>query len=93
MKLSHTTRDNQKIEEGTRIYYTGDMANIPDFGIVKIINPCDWYGLKIHIKLDDGREFALTPSSFEPGPGTRFITEKKYFADRNEKLREAGFLK
>jgi len=55
------------IEIGTRIHYTGDVANNPGEGRVTGVVPCDWYGFKITVTLDDGRVCrGLTPSSFGP---------------------------
>ena len=41
------------IQEGTRIYYTGDMANVEGFGSVIARDPSG----QVRILLDDGRDF------------------------------------
>lgn len=69
---------------GTKVKYIGDMANLPGYGEIAKVAPCDWYGQKITVRLDaqpceieeysvPEREFILTPNSFKPGPGTRFF--------------------
>lgn len=86
-ELSHTTKDGQFLAVGTKIYYSGDMANHPDFGEITLIKPCNYYKLKIKVLLNDGREWNLMPSSFEPGAGVRFITVEKRNKDREEQFK------
>jgi len=45
---------NMKV--GDRIYYTGDMAGTPDYGVITAIYNNIW-GNFVNIILDDGREF------------------------------------
>lgn len=65
-----TTTKTEALLAGTRIYYTGDMANASGIGQVDKIdgNYCDMH-------LDDGRAFRLVPiCAFQPSPGRRFMT-------------------
>ena len=61
-----------RVTVGMRIHYTGDMSNASGEGVVTSVVPCDWYGQKIKVVLDDGRVCAgLTPTSFGPmNPGS-----------------------
>lgn len=82
-----------QLEKGTRIYYTGDMANNEDFGtIVKVENHSRW-GVSVDIKLDDGRDIRrLSPLAFSPEylghGGTRFVTVAAYNAYRRAQFPE-----
>lgn len=70
---------------GTRIYYTGDAANIDGFGEIVAVNPPSRFapGGTFDVRMDDGREFRqLFPASFKPSPGRRFIPEAEYRAER-----------
>jgi len=79
---------------GTRIYYGGDMANLPDFGTIKAIEKDRW-GVHCSITLDDGREMTINTCLFSPKylghGGTRFVTERAYNEYREEQM--AGFRK
>ena len=72
------TKDGYNLEIGTKIYYTGDQANIPgNFIIVEIFS--DRWGT--HIVLDeidgeDRKHIVLQIVSFEPGIGRRFIPKE-----------------
>jgi len=76
------------MKTGTRIYYTGDMANVSDFGaITRIIEADKFAPLRYDIKMDDGRVFRqVYDLSFAPGAGRRFMTEAEYLADRAIKI-------
>lgn len=77
--------NGQVITKGTRVYYTGDAANIEDFGHVSKIYSDKW-GVWMTIRLDDGRvSQGISTMNFE-GPGRRFMTEKEYEAIRKEKI-------
>ena len=73
-----------KLEVGTRIYYTGDMANNEGFGkVVKKIPEGQYNQASVEIKMDDGREMKMLPELlFSPkysGNGsTRFVTQQAY---------------
>ena len=72
------------LEAGTRIIYTGDMANLSGKGSIVAVTSNRWSPCQYDIKLDDGREMkAIQPSNFT-GPGRRFILQPKY-----DKQREA----
>ena len=73
------------IIKGTRIYYTGDVANIEDFGHVSKLYSDRW-GTWMTIRLDDGRTFQGISSNNFAGPGRRFMTEKEYEAVRKERI-------
>ncbi len=79
---------------GTRIYYGGDMANLPDFGTVEAIEKDRW-GVHCRITLDDGRKMNINACLFSPKylghGGTRFVTEQAYNDYREEQF--AGFRK
>ena len=71
-----------KLEKGTKIYYSGDMANCEGFGVItKTYN--DKYGDFVDIKMDDGGEknrlYKMAFSEKYSGNGsTRFVTKKAY---------------
>lgn len=69
---------------GTRIYYTGDMANASDHGMITAERPANRFApLSYDITLDDGRTFkGVWAIAFDPGPGRRFWTDAEYEADR-----------
>lgn len=58
---------------GTEIYYTGDSANIPGYGVItEIIDN------KYNISLNDGRIFRMVYHiSFGTKPGYRFMTKSQ----------------
>lgn len=66
---------------GTRIYYGGDMANDPAFGIVTRAW-ADRFGEHIDVTYDSGRCTRLSPCQFSREylghGGTRFVTEAEY---------------
>jgi len=81
------TNDNYEIREGSRIYYTGDVANIEGNFIVAKIEPCNWYKFKIILKEEEGgknRTFTLTPTNFNSGPGRRFKPAELVSRERTE---------
>jgi hypothetical protein len=68
---------------GTRIHYTGDMANDPGDGSVTAVTD-GRHGVFYDITLDDGRIFRMTPhvSCVFNGPGRRFWIMSEYQAKR-----------
>ena len=75
------------MERGDRYFYTGDMANISDFGIITAIYQDKW-GSFADGKLNDGREQKrLYVSMFSKGPGQRFIPIEQYEEDRKEQTK------
>ena len=73
-----------KLEVGTRIYYSGDIANSKGFGIItKKIAGGQYNPASVEIKMDDGRvekmigEF-LFSDKYSGNGSTRFVTEEAY---------------
>ncbi len=89
------TKDGQVVEVGTEIYYTGDAANQSGVFAVDLIYSSDFYPIMVDlVELnctaggDGPRDIkGLMPSSFEPGPGCRFITMKLYEEQKAEKIK------
>ncbi len=83
--------ENALITVGARIYYTGDVANVPDFGVVTEHLPADKYAPDLLvIRLDDGRELrGIDLRSFRPAPGRRFWTAAEWNAERERDLERA----
>jgi hypothetical protein len=76
---------------GTEIYYTGDVANQPGFGVITTLNRDPQWGDTYDFTLEDGREIKgiATHSlgdKYEGHGGTRFVTREAYDAFRQEKL-------
>ena len=64
--------------KGTRIYYTGDMANNEGFGTIVSIDTNRW-GTHANIDLDDGRDIKMHPvhmikTVYKRDSGTRIFT-------------------
>ena len=80
----------ESLPEQTRIYYTGDMANSEDFGVITAIRPADRWGPHSYdIRLDDGREWSgVFALSFTPGAGRRFWPYEEWEADRQRRIAE-----
>lgn len=76
-----------ELGEGTLVYYTGDQANLPDFGIVEAVEPPDRFsGWTLRVKLEDGRVFrGVSLMNFE-GRGRRFMTAEEHHDIRREKI-------
>ena len=71
-----------RIGIGTRIHYTGDMANRERFGVITAEHPADrWGGVSWDMTCDMDDEDEAGPEVWEdldalhfaPGPGTRFF--------------------
>ena len=82
-----------KLTIGTRVYYTGDIANDDGFGVVTEIMPATKYGPEVAVMhLDDGRELSTYAMSIEAiyngHCGTKFVTEAAYKVYREAKLAE-----
>ena len=73
---------------GTRIYYTGDMANIEDYGtITKFHEPTKYAPQRMDIELDDGRIFPqIYCTHFLPGVGRRFWLADDYKKEQDKKI-------
>ena len=84
------------MKEGDRIYYTGDMANMPSAGTITKIRPPDKWGPESYdIKFDEERfdgdaleTRGIYKSAFTPGPGRRFMLLEEYTADRERRIEE-----
>ena len=78
---------------GSRIYYTGDMANIDGVGtVIKIIPASNYAPEMAVVHLDDGRDCTPATMSIEDEYkghcGVRFVTEEAYQSWREAKLEE-----
>ena len=71
---------------GTEIYYAGDMANEPKFGIIAAVLEDKMYGTHLEVIYDDGTTTRLSPCQFDDEylghAGTRFVTKAAYLAYR-----------
>jgi hypothetical protein len=78
-----------KLSLGTRIYYTGDMANADDAGTVVAVRPRDKFAPESYdIDLDDGRRFrGVYHTSFDAGSGRRFMPLSEWQKDRDDRIR------
>lgn len=71
--MEFKTDDGYKITYGTRIKYTGDMANVEGWFNVTKIEPTQNWGPRITItETNKEREMVLSVCSFNSGPGRRF---------------------
>ena len=76
-------------QAGDRIYYTGDMANIPDKGIIiKRREPNRFAPVSYDIHLDDGRELRGIYHLSFTGAGRRFWLLSEWQADREAKIKQ-----
>lgn len=81
--MTNTTK-TETLTAGTRIYYTGDMANASGNGQIDRIDDgyCDMH-------LDDGRSFRMVPlCAFKPAPGRRFIVLAEHLAQRKAAIED-----
>lgn len=81
----------EALQEGVRVYYTGDMANSPDHGTITLRRPIDprWKYKQVDIALDDGRTMrGIGIESFQPSPGRRFWLAADWQADRDRRMTE-----
>ena len=86
-----TTAKAPDLAIGTRIYYTGDMANASGFGEVTDKKPADRYAPdQLQITMEDDRSFwiySMSVSDHYNGTcATRFVTEAAYLAYREERM-------
>lgn len=77
------------VEVGTRIYYTGDMANESSWGTVTGIAG-GRFGTQVCVALDTGRD-AWVPAPmigerYDGTCGVRFVTKAAYDAWRAERI-------
>ncbi len=81
----------ESMQEGVRIYYTGDMANQSGFGTIIERLPISprWGYKQVKIAMEDGREwFAIGIESFQPAPGRRFWLDADWQEDRARRIKE-----
>lgn len=72
---------------GERIYYTGDMANQPDWGIVTRWG-FDGWGQSADLAMDSGKTIRqLSVASFQRTPGARFVFEDAWKSERAQAIR------
>lgn len=76
---------------GSRIYYTGDMANASEWTTVdEHIAATRFAGPTVHLKGEDGRHFMrIGPAHWTAGPGRRFVLETVYNAERAAAMADA----
>lgn len=76
---------------GTRIYYTGDMANLEGFGTVTDRKEDPRFAAQVEVTMDDGRKLWIYPigiaDRYEGHGGTRFVTEAAYREWKAARLR------
>lgn len=78
--------DATKLTAGTEVFYTGDMANLEDYGVITAIVSNKWYPVSYDIRLDDGREMRrILPQNFG-GAGRRFWVRSEHTAMRRVKF-------
>lgn len=78
-----------KLEIGTKIYYSGDMANPDGFGEVIAIRPATkWSSEHFVILMDDERVKTVPESNFAKGPGQRFHFEEEWQAQRRAMIQQ-----
>lgn len=79
-----------ELQIGTRVYYTGDMANCEGYGnvVATYVAPKGSpETFAFDVLFDDGRTFArLSLHNFTPGPGRRFWIASEWDADRQRRL-------
>ena len=73
--------------EGTKIFYTGDMANGEGYGHIVKAYSNQIYSEVYDIEMNDGRKFpALTAANFSKGPGQRFHIASDYDREKTRRL-------
>ena len=87
--MNNSATKYTKLTEGTKVYYTGDMANVDGAGVITKVNPPDrWYAVSYNIVLEDGREcLHIMPSNFGMGGGCRFQVMSEREAARAASIR------
>lgn len=73
---------------GTKIYYTGDMANSEGVGIITKEHEATKYAPHcFDIEMEDGRKMRMIkPASFNAGPGQRFHVYETWKTEREAKI-------
>lgn len=77
-----------ELKVGTKVFYTGDMANSEDLGVIVKEREATLYGpVAVDIRLDDGREIkGIGKHMFDPGIGRRFWPLDEWMAERKVKI-------
>jgi len=89
--MQFTTDDGYIIKEGSKIFYTGDQANVEGNFVVAKIQPCEFYKFKVKLQEEDGgedRTFNLSPANFDSGIGRRFKPMELTARRRNEVIKK-----
>jgi hypothetical protein len=74
---------------GTKIYYTGDVANQPLWGEVESHGGGNGNPPYMNLRMENGEKFmGIFPSHFSPSPGRRFMLKEEYDADRAARIKE-----
>lgn len=80
------------LSKGVEIYYGGDMANKPKFGVI-INTDDDRFGSWVTVRWENGETDRYSIASFSPvylgHGGTRFVTKKAYMNWREHSLPSA----
>jgi len=78
-----------KHEIGARIYYTGDMANVSDWGTIREIIG-GRFGEQVRLVMDNGPDKTIPPSGignkYNGTCSPRFVTEDAYNAWHREQM-------
>ena len=81
--------DNLKM--GEKIYYTGDMANLPAEGKIDKVYSNNFYPILYDISLNNGVEkrvaHSISPANFE-GVGKRFELMTEKAIERQKRIKE-----
>lgn len=85
---------NENFKLGTKVYYTGDMANFDGIGTIVKVRPATKYGSEaVDIRFDEPRPEGgsqtirgITLISFEPSPGRRFYLLDEWIEERKQAI-------
>ena len=84
-------KEYNNLKVGEKIFYAGDMANLPATGEIVEVYNSKFYPVLYDIALDNGEEKriskGITPANFK-GIGKRFQLESERKAEREEKIKE-----
>lgn len=90
--MTHTliTKDGYELTVGTKIYYTGDQANIPGNMTINKIYTDRWGTHIVLIEAIGGedRTMNISISGLEPGAGRRFLPMALRLKEREEGLNQ-----
>ena len=82
--------NTENYQVGDKIYYTGDMANNPAFGVIIKRRESDRFApISYDIEFDNGQiDMGIYHLSFKTGGGRRFWLLSEWEADRKIKIEE-----